>query len=222
MMLTNPLSQLLATLDFAWRRDPAGPVAPTNCQWRADACDAGSILFFQRFDDGKSDAEICRRYLADSPCAVLVTNRVLDCFDALPGKAIYVTRPGDWSQVIGRFCDLLYPLDPNQTFIGVTGTNGKTTTVKYLEAILAANGRRVLSIGTLGLSLNGQPLAQTGFTSPPQLELRRLLHAQTGALRCRRHGGQQPCPGSGAGPRHPAAERGLDQLYPGPSGLSRG
>ncbi|HYN77469.1 MAG TPA: Mur ligase family protein [Lamprocystis sp. (in: g-proteobacteria)] len=180
MTPTNPLSQLLATLDFAWRREATAPLAPTNCQWRADACDLGSILFFQRFDDDRSDAEIYRRYLADSACAVLVTNRVLDCFDAMPDKAIYVTRPGDWSQVIGRCCDLLYPLDPNQTFIGVTGTNGKTTTIKYLEAILAANGQRVLSVGTLGLSLNGQPLAETGFTSPPQLELRRLLHAQAG------------------------------------------
>ncbi|NBC47527.1 MAG: UDP-N-acetylmuramoyl-L-alanyl-D-glutamate--2,6-diaminopimelate ligase, partial [Gammaproteobacteria bacterium] len=61
------------------------------------------------------------------------------------------------------------------TCVAVTGTNGKTTTVKYCEAMLLAAGRRVLSIGTLGLSLNGQPVAETGFTSPPYLELRRIL-----------------------------------------------
>ncbi len=33
----------------------------------------------------------------------------------------------------------------------------------------------MLSIGTLGLSLNGEPLAATGFTSPPYIELRRIL-----------------------------------------------
>ena len=177
MMLTNPLSQLLASTDFAWRREPATPAALTNLQWRADACDAGSILFFQRFDDGRDDAEIYRRYLADSACAVLVTNRMLDCFDRLPGKGLYVTRPEDWAAVVGRFCDRVYPLRADLRFIGVTGTNGKTTTIKYLESILAANGHRVLAVGTLGLSLDGAPLAATGFTSPPQLELRRLLHA---------------------------------------------
>jgi UDP-N-acetylmuramoyl-L-alanyl-D-glutamate--2,6-diaminopimelate ligase len=180
-MPTDPLSLLLATLDLAWRREAAAPTPLTNIQWRADACDRSSILFFQRFEDGYSDAEVCQRYLVDSPFAVLVTNRMLDCFDALPGKGIYVTQPGDWAEVVRRFCDLTYPLDRGALrFIGVTGTNGKTTTIKYLESMLAAQGQRVLSIGTLGVSRNGLPLLETGFTSPPQIELRRLLRAEQG------------------------------------------
>ncbi|MFD2113579.1 Mur ligase family protein [Thiorhodococcus fuscus] len=177
-MSNNPLYQLLATTDFAWRREPIQPPRLTNIQWRADRCDPGSILFFQRFDDGRSDREILERYLARSACSVLVVNRMLDCFDRLPGKAIYVTRRGEWAETVSRFCDLAYPLDTASVdFIGVTGTNGKTTTVKYLESILSAHGRRVLSIGTLGVFLNGARLTETGFTSPPQIELRRLLHA---------------------------------------------
>jgi UDP-N-acetylmuramoyl-L-alanyl-D-glutamate--2,6-diaminopimelate ligase len=177
----DPLSHLIETLDFAWRRESACPASLTNIQWRADACDPGSILFFQRFADGKSDGEIYERYLAASPCAALVTNQMLDCFDAMPGKRIYVTRPGDWAETVRRFCDLVYPLDPGAPrFLGVTGTNGKTTTVKYLESMLVAQGRRVLTIGTLGISRNGQLLAETGFTSPPLIELRRLLHAERG------------------------------------------
>jgi UDP-N-acetylmuramoyl-L-alanyl-D-glutamate--2,6-diaminopimelate ligase len=178
-MPTDPLSYQLAAIPFAWRRERASPAPLTNIQWRADACDPGSILFFQRFQDGKSDAEIYKRYLADNPFAVLVTTRMLDCFDALPGKGIYVTRPGDWAAVVQRFCDLLYPLAPGALrFLGVTGTNGKTTTVKYLESMLAAQGQRVLTIGTLGVSRNGERLVETGFTSPPQIELRRLLYEE--------------------------------------------
>ena len=86
-------------------RESACPATLTNIQWRADACDPGSILFFQRFADGKSDGEIYERYLAASPCAVLVTNQMLDCFDAMPGKGIYVTRPGDWAETVRRFCE---------------------------------------------------------------------------------------------------------------------
>ena len=177
-MSSDPLSQLLSTVNFAWRREPPSATALDNIQWRADACNAGSILFFQRFDDGRTDAELHHRYLADGAYSVLVTNRMLDCFDRLPGKGLYVTRPHEWAQVVSRFCDLLYPLDPQDAaFLGVTGTNGKTTTVKYLESILSAHGQRVLSIGTLGVSLAGDRLLQTGFTSPPLIELRRLLHA---------------------------------------------
>jgi UDP-N-acetylmuramoyl-L-alanyl-D-glutamate--2,6-diaminopimelate ligase len=178
-MPDNTLPELLATLDFEWRHELSAPPALDNIQWRADACDPGSILFFQRFDDGRTDAEICARYLADCPCGALVLNRPLDCFDALPGKAIYVTDPERWAETVRMFCDLIYPLDTDRLrFLGVTGTNGKTTTIKYLESILADAGRRVLSVGTLGLSYNGDPLAQTGFTSPPLIELRRLLHAE--------------------------------------------
>ena len=178
-MSSNPFSQLLSTLNFAWRHEPPGGPELTDIQWRADACGPGSILFFQRFEDGRSDAEVFERYLAACPFAVLVTNRRLDCLDRLPYKGVYVTHPGDWPEVMRRFCDLAYPLEPDALhFIGVTGTNGKTTTVKYLESILAANGRRVLSVGTLGVSLDGRPLVTTGFTSPPLIELRRLLYAQ--------------------------------------------
>ncbi|MCK7576123.1 MAG: UDP-N-acetylmuramoyl-L-alanyl-D-glutamate--2,6-diaminopimelate ligase [Chromatiales bacterium] len=176
-MLTDALAHLLATTDFAWSRPAPEAPRPTNIQWRADACDDGSILFFQRFDDGLTDSEIHRRYFAGRRFAALVTNRPLDCFDRMPGVALHVTRPDDWAEIVRRFCDVVYPLAPGALrFIGVTGTNGKTTTVKYLESILAAHGRRVLSIGTLGVFLDGVRQVETGFTSPPLIELRRLLH----------------------------------------------
>lgn len=176
-MLTDALAHLLATTDFAWSRPAREAPRPTNIQWRADACDPGSILFFQRFDDGLTDSEIHRRYFAGRRFSALVTNRPLDCFDRMPGVALHVTHPDDWAEVVRRFCDVVYPLAPGALhFVGVTGTNGKTTTVKYLESILAAHGQRVLSIGTLGVFLDGVRQVETGFTSPPLIELRRLLH----------------------------------------------
>jgi len=180
-MLSDLLTKLLAATAFAWRREPVLPAPLTDIQWRADACGPGSILFFQCLDDGRDNAEFYRRYLVDGAFSVLVTNRMLDCFADLPGKGIFVTYSDDWLQTVGRFCDLLYPL-PEITggFLGITGTNGKTTTVKHLESILRAYGRRVLTVGTLGVSLNGELLARTGYTSPPQIELRRLLYAHRG------------------------------------------
>ena len=174
----HPLSDLIDRCDLSLRREPAGfdPERLTDIQWRADTCTPGSILCFQRFDDGRSDTEILERYLADSPFAALFTNRVLDCFDRLRGKAVYVTAPGAWGPTLERLCDHFLPRSPGDWQIaGVTGTNGKTTTVKYLEAMLLAEGRRVLGIGTLGLTLNGASAGGTGFTSPPYIELRRIL-----------------------------------------------
>ena len=170
----------------------------TDIQWRADRCTPSSILCFQRFDDARTDAEIIERYLAHSAFGALVINRPLGAgtnqidspqLEPLAGRPVFVTAPDAWGETLERLCDHFYPTGPTHWQIaGVTGTNGKTTTVKYLEAILLAAGCRVLSIGTLGLSLNGQPLAETGFTSPPYIELRRILSD------CRTAGGH---PGDG-------------------------
>jgi UDP-N-acetylmuramoyl-L-alanyl-D-glutamate--2,6-diaminopimelate ligase len=177
-MPASPLPRLFQSLPFALRIEPPGLDLSqlTDIQWRADACTPGSILCFQRFDDGRSDDEIYERYFARSPFAVLITNRELDCFGRLGGKGVYVPAPGAWGDTLERLCDHFIPR-PEQAWqiAGVTGTNGKTTTVKYLEAMLTAAGRRVLSIGTLGLALNGEPQGVTGFTSPPYIELRRIL-----------------------------------------------
>ena len=173
-------SEAFASVDFAWTHRPPGCDldALTDIQWRADACTPRSVLCFQCHDDGPSDAELYRRYLAASAFAVLVTNRRLDCFDALRHKGVFVTRADAYGDTVARLCDAFYPLPADHWRIAaVTGTNGKTTTVKYLEALLGAAGERVLSVGTLGLALNGVSQGATGFTSPPLVELRRLLAA---------------------------------------------
>ena len=57
--------------------------------------------------------------------------------------------------------------------IGVTGTNGKTTTVNLIGSILEADGERVGIIGTLGAKL-GNEILPTEFTTPEQLLLAEL------------------------------------------------
>ncbi|RRD04941.1 UDP-N-acetylmuramoyl-L-alanyl-D-glutamate--2,6-diaminopimelate ligase [Arachnia propionica] len=60
---------------------------------------------------------------------------------------------------------------------GVTGTNGKTTTVALLEAILSAGGCRVGTVGTLGFRLDGQLLEtdRSTVTTPDSPDLQGLL-----------------------------------------------
>ncbi|MFV0429383.1 MAG: UDP-N-acetylmuramoyl-L-alanyl-D-glutamate--2,6-diaminopimelate ligase [Arachnia sp.] len=60
---------------------------------------------------------------------------------------------------------------------GVTGTNGKTTTVALLDAGLRSAGRSSATIGTLGFRLNGAALASTRstVTTPDSPDLQALL-----------------------------------------------
>ncbi len=65
-------------------------------------------------------------------------------------------------------------------FIGVTGTNGKTTTVHMLRHLLDHAGAGSASIGTLGVRVGsgGEPLdGGSGLTTPGPVELQRACRA---------------------------------------------
>jgi UDP-N-acetylmuramyl-tripeptide synthetase len=66
--------------------------------------------------------------------------------------------------------------DPSHTLtmVGVTGTNGKTTTMRMIASILRAAGKRVGTIGTLGAELDGMPLPSE-HTTPEADQLQSLL-----------------------------------------------
>ena len=64
---------------------------------------------------------------------------------------------------------------------GVTGTNGKTSCSQWVAAALAACGERAAVIGTLGAGMAGEPLEETGHTTPDALEVHRRLAGFRGA-----------------------------------------
>ncbi|MDU5946627.1 MAG: UDP-N-acetylmuramoyl-L-alanyl-D-glutamate--2,6-diaminopimelate ligase [Paenibacillus macerans] len=69
--------------------------------------------------------------------------------------------------------------------IGVTGTNGKTTTTYLIERILEDQGRSTGLIGTIQRKFAGRTYPMSG-TTPESLELQRYLHemAEGGAAYC--------------------------------------
>ena len=69
-------------------------------------------------------------------------------------------------------------------FVGVTGTNGKTTTVGMLRHLLDEPDARAASIGTLGVLVGsvGEPIeGGGGLTTPGPVELQRLLRVLAGS-----------------------------------------
>ncbi|MET1161059.1 MAG: UDP-N-acetylmuramoyl-L-alanyl-D-glutamate--2,6-diaminopimelate ligase, partial [Pseudoxanthomonas sp.] len=62
----------------------------------------------------------------------------------------------------------------DMSMVGVTGTNGKTSTVQLLAQAWHLRGIRSGSIGTLGAGLYGEVVA-TGFTTPLVLQMHALL-----------------------------------------------
>ncbi|MDD5302082.1 MAG: UDP-N-acetylmuramoyl-L-alanyl-D-glutamate--2,6-diaminopimelate ligase [Elusimicrobia bacterium] len=61
------------------------------------------------------------------------------------------------------------------TMVGVTGTNGKTTTTYLLESIVKAAGGRPAVAGTIESRLNGERIGKSVNTTPISLTLTKLL-----------------------------------------------
>ncbi len=66
------------------------------------------------------------------------------------------------------------------TLIGITGTNGKTTTAWLLESILTAAGLAPGVIGTVNVRYMGK-VYDTPVTTPESIELQRILYEMAGA-----------------------------------------
>jgi UDP-N-acetylmuramoyl-L-alanyl-D-glutamate--2,6-diaminopimelate ligase len=94
--------------------------------------------------------------------------------DAIPAPADAIAVPGLRSR-LGDMADRFHARPSQQmTVVGVTGTNGKTSTVQLLAQAWHLRGTRCGSIGTLGAGIYGQ-VAATGFTTPLVLQLHALL-----------------------------------------------
>jgi UDP-N-acetylmuramyl tripeptide synthase len=77
-------------------------------------------------------------------------------------------------QALGRISSNFYG-DPSSRIrlIGITGTNGKTTTTYLLESILKKAGCKVGVIGTINYRLGGKTMPAPN-TTPESLDLQRM------------------------------------------------
>ena len=89
----------------------------------------------------------------------------------LPELDVPLCRVPDVRAAYGRVCQALEG-NPSQNLkvIGVTGTNGKTTTSCLIASILSGAGHQVGLVGTLG-AFDGVDFADTSLTTPPPAEL---------------------------------------------------
>lgn len=125
----------------------------------------------------KADA---RRFVADavSRGATLVVTEG----EAPPVPTVPTVLVPSARAALGRLADAYYDHPSHDlTLVGITGTNGKTTTSYLVEALLQARGYRTGVIGTIQYVL-GDERRPAGQTTPEALELASML------ARMREHG----------------------------------
>jgi len=161
----------LSDIARACRAELCGSHAPeiTELAYDSRSVVPGTLFFCLRGEksDGHSFIEAALKAGASAVClegtaslpegipALLVTNSR----EALAGAA-------------AAFFD--YPA-ARLRLVGVTGTNGKTTTVHLVDQILSAAGRRSGLLGTAGNRI-GVETVPSSHTTPESLDLQRWLH----------------------------------------------
>ena len=82
---------------------------------------------------------------------------------------------GDTRAALGKLAAFFYGYPAKRLkIIGITGTNGKTTTAHMLASILRAAGKKTGVIGTLGATY-GKKQIKSALTTPDPIELNEIL-----------------------------------------------
>jgi UDP-N-acetylmuramoyl-L-alanyl-D-glutamate--2,6-diaminopimelate ligase len=118
------------------------------------------------------------RFLAmalDRGARVIVTEQEL-----APPPGVTVVRVPDARLALAHLSAALYRHPSRELLlVGITGTNGKTTTTYLLEAIVAAAGHQAGVVGTVNYRV-GKQSWPAAVTTPESLDLQRLLREMRG------------------------------------------
>ncbi len=89
---------------------------------------------------------------------------------------ITIIRVSDTKKILPVIADTFYNYPSNRmNIIGVTGTNGKTTTTYFIDQILRKAGRKTGIIGTINYQI-GDRIIPAVNTTPGPIQLRALLN----------------------------------------------
>jgi UDP-N-acetylmuramoyl-L-alanyl-D-glutamate--2,6-diaminopimelate ligase len=115
-----------------------------------------------------------RRYVEDA-LARGATAVVLEGADLLEGRSVARVLVGSARAALARLADAYFGHPSGSlTVIGITGTNGKTTTSYLVDGLLAAQDRRTGLIGTVQYRIGALSIP-AGQTTPEALETQQLL-----------------------------------------------
>jgi UDP-N-acetylmuramoyl-L-alanyl-D-glutamate--2,6-diaminopimelate ligase len=127
-------------------------------------------LFVARRGEASDGREYVEQAIEGGAVAVLTED---DALTVRPGTALLVTD--DVARAGALLAERFYG-EPSRklTLIGVTGTNGKTTTAYMVHRILNGAGLRCGLVGTVVVD-DGVEVAPASLTTPPAFELSRTL-----------------------------------------------
>jgi UDP-N-acetylmuramoyl-L-alanyl-D-glutamate--2,6-diaminopimelate ligase len=167
----RPTLKELASALAAWdaRLVGDGAVRPSGVRQDSRAVEAGE-LFCARSGEAANGADFAAAAVKRGAVALLVPRG-----SELPALGVPMLVVSDVRRATAFAAELVYGRPSRAlALVGVTGTNGKTTTAILVEHALNVLGRKPARLGTLGFSFAGA--AQSGsLTTPEADDVSRLI-----------------------------------------------
>jgi UDP-N-acetylmuramoyl-L-alanyl-D-glutamate--2,6-diaminopimelate ligase len=160
---------MLAQAGFPETRD-----GPDILGLSADSRDIRPGFLFAALPGAKADGRAFIAEAVERGAAAVLAPEGTEWPPGVPPRPL-LTDP-DPRAALARMAAAFHGAQP-EVSVGVTGTNGKTSTVEFLRQFWCAAGRRAASLGTLGLSAEGFPPGASLTTPDPV-----ALHATLAAL----------------------------------------
>ena len=166
------LEQLMEVIEVAnFQGDPGLEIADISYDSRAVGPGALFVALKGHAQDGHQFIED-----AISKGALAVVSEMPQRFFSFPNeKDVAMIQVQDSREALSRLAVRFFDSPFKQmNLIGITGTNGKTTTAYLLESILVAAGRNPGVIGTINYRFSGH-VKEAQVTTPESLDLMRIL-----------------------------------------------
>lgn len=154
--------------------DPTIVEKINNIDWKTSETTDTGILFYKFNTSSDEEIENFHERIKECKFSICLTN----CGKTLNIKNVFELELENFNNIKEELLNEFYPchfLERKKVF-GVTGTNGKTTTVYLLAQLGMQLEKRVLTVGTLGVLLNNKEVANYNLTTPDYIDLRKELY----------------------------------------------
>ncbi len=159
------LARMLAGLSYEGR----GPLELDISDIVIDSRKVASGALFVCIPGAKADGHTYASQAVDMGAAALVVERFID------GLYVPQVRVADSREALARLCAAFHGNPADQlSIVGVTGTNGKTTTTYLLKSIFEQNGEKVGLMGTIATMIGDEVLPQA-LTTPDPMDFHATL-----------------------------------------------
>ena len=141
----------------------------TNLQ-NANATD---VVFYKVHNNEKSIEDFNKRLKGKNP-GLIILNHGAEAF--IKNENCVFVDVQKFLVIQKKILDLMFPLKNTMKIVGVTGTNGKTTTVNLAMQISSQLGHPAISVGTIGVQdAKGALIEDIESTTPSYVEFRKII-----------------------------------------------